>query len=181
MDHVDNVLALASQEIVAAKDIKIASLSDKVAPGTLEDCIEFYERTGCVGVSNFMSSTRLFGTLEVCQAFDAWHDFCHIKLRASFDLDGEIKVNDCQQAQLKNWYRNCRRPVTFRAFERAAEMLAMNNVGRLKHWLFHHRPPRDPRSFAQGYLAARGYPDQPPMCDLAVYDEQYPREARVIY
>jgi hypothetical protein len=176
-DHVDNVLALAATEI-ASRLCVIDALPDDLAPGSLEACTEYFHRCGRVGVSAYFAPERLFGTPEACQAFDAWHDLCHIKLQASFDLPGEIRVNDCQQAQLRNWWRKSRRPVTFRALQRASEMLAMNNVGRLEHWLFHHNPPENPRSFAQGYLAAKGFAEQPRMCDLDEVIEQFPQEAR---
>lgn len=176
-DHVDNVLALAALEI-APRICSWVGCDGDDAPGTLEEVIAFHEKFGCLGVSNFYDDTRLFGSLEACQAFDAWHDHCHFRLRASFDLAGEILVNDCQQSQLRSWYKKSRRPVSPRAFARAAIMLEMNNVGRLKHWLFHHNPPDNPRSFAQGYLAAQGFAEQPRMCDLVEVPDQYPQEAR---
>lgn len=178
-DHVDNVLALASQEIVSSRGIRVVALGDD-APGTLEECTRFFNETGCIGVSDFFDTTRFFGTPEACQAFDAWHDHCHVQLQATFDLEGEVRVNDCQQAQLRKWWQKSRRPVSARAFTRASELLAMNNVGRLAHWLFHHNPPDNPRSFAQGYLAAIGFAEQPAMCELSEVPDQYPRDAREI-
>lgn len=155
IDHVDNVLALAAMEI-APRVLPKGWVACSASPDTLKDATAYFERTGKIAVSNAFSAKRLFANAECCQAFDAWHDHAHVTLQASFDLPGERSVNDHQQAQLLDWWKGSRVPVTTESFNRAALVLAMHNVGRLEYWLETNVPPNDLRSFANGYLTAKG-------------------------
>lgn len=110
-NHVDDVLALAAMEI-APRLLLNGWDAFANSPETPEDTIAYYERTGKIGVSNFFGNRRLFGSPEHCQAFDAWHDLRHIIVKGTYDLAGEMKVNEVQQGDLLEWWRTSRVPVT---------------------------------------------------------------------
>lgn len=165
MQHVDEVLAMASTEIAAKlmpQGFGVVAVKD--APNTMEDAIAAYKNTGKIVVSNYMSRDRLFGTPECNQSFDAWHDFCHVMLRATFDIPGEMKVDAMQQAHLMEWWKNSTNPVTEASIVRAREVLSINNVGRLQFWKAYNAPPESLRAFTEGYLTAKGLAEVPVHC-----------------
>lgn len=169
MDHVDDVLAQAAQEIVP-RLLPNGYVACGDSPGTLDEVIAFFERTGKVAVSNAFNAKRLFGTPAVCQCFDAWHDYCHVLTRGSFDIPGEKLVNTAQQAHLLQWWRTSKVPVTEASYRRAAAVLALNNVGRLEHWQEHDAPPLNFRDFANGYLVGAGMVHKHAPCPRALPD-----------
>ncbi len=168
MQHVDDTLAMASVAICKRLMPQgIVGLA-KGAPDTLESATRYFNDNGTIAVSTFFSPRRFFGTAECCQAFDAWHDYCHVTLQAGFDMTGEERVNALQQSHLQTWANVwAPRRMTAAELKRASAVLDMNNLGRLHHWHQWDAPPHDVRSFAGGWLAALGMADKPrPTLDL---------------
>lgn len=163
MQHVDETLARAAIEIAPHATPGWIVLPHG-APETLADCTAFYNANGKMGVSPGVGNKRLFATANCNEAFDAWHDHCHVKLQASFDLDGEIRVDNCQQDTLQAWWKGSRIPVTMAAYNRASALLRAHNVGRLEYWKAYGTSPNDPRSFAYGFLAGKGFAMPVPLC-----------------
>lgn len=151
LKHTDHTLALASVEI-APKLVSWRAFN--AAPSTLAAVKAHFVATGKMGVSDAFSPKRLFGTAHACQAFDAWHDFSHVRTDGAFDIPGETLVDDMQQAELMDWARD--RSVPANALRRASAVLRMNNIGRLEFWKENDGPPNDVRSFAFGYLTSMG-------------------------
>lgn len=177
LPHVDVVLARASIDIAKRLFPRgFDIVADSIAPDTFPAVLAHYNRTGHVAVSgHFMDATRkLFSTIECWEAFNAWHDFSHIRTCGSFDMAGERLVNDCQIADLEAWAASLPIAINPAALDRARACLTINNVGRLEHWLHAGEQPSDLRQFAFGYLASLHMSAQP----APVVVDQYPREAR---
>lgn len=164
MQHVDDTLAQASVDICRRiLPLGYVAMDGKAAPGTLDSATRFYNDTGKIAVSTYMSPRRFMGTAECARCFDAWHDYCHVTLQATFDIPGEERVNTLQKAHLNAWAQTWAgiKP-TDDQVKRATAMLDMNNLGRLHHWHQWDAPPPDVRSFANGWLAALGMASKPP-------------------
>lgn len=126
------------------------------APGTLEACTEYFRKHGTVCVSDYFGPDCIMGRNVDQYAFQAWHDFCHVKLQASFDRPGERRVDKCMAAGLRAWRKRQVEPCTMAQFNRALAVIRANNVGRLDYWAIHNEPPANARLFTEGYLAALG-------------------------
>lgn len=176
-NHVDPALALATMEI-APLLMPNGWIAETNSPGTLADCAAAYLRHGGRPVVSdwWKPGETLMGSPDHWQAFNAWHDFCHITLGATFDPAGERRVNDMMHHHLLDWWRKSKVPITSEAYKRAAEVLTIHNVGRLDYWTALDHPPENPRDFALGYLTARGMLAIKPHCHGM--KEQFPREAR---
>lgn len=163
MRHVDDTLAAASVAIANRLMPQGFTALDKNSPDTLEGATRYFNDNGQIAVSTYFSPRRFFGTAECCQAFDAWHDYCHVTLQAEFTMPGEERVNALQQSHLHTWsIAWAPRKFTTAELKRASAMLDMNNLGRLHHWQQWATPPHDARDFASGWLAALGMAEKPP-------------------
>lgn len=172
MQHVDDTLAAASVAICQRLLPKACVSLRHGVPDTLESATRFFNDNSTIAVSSYMSPRRFMGTAECAQAFDAWHDFCHVTLQASFDIPGEERVNALQQAHLRTWATAWSgRRVTEAELKRASAMLDMNNLGRLHHWHQWQAAPTDVRSFAGGWLAALGMADKPARAPVDIRNE----------
>jgi hypothetical protein len=167
--NVDDTLALATLQI-APLVTPGWNVRDN-APETLEACTAAYQESGKVIVFPGDYQGALFADAHCNEAFNAWHDWCHIKGQYSFDLEGEKLVHSCMESDLCNWWQNSRVPVIRPAYERARALLRQHNVGRLEYWLATNEPPKSPRDFAHGYLAAVGMAAKVPMCKLPRVDQ----------
>lgn len=168
-NNVDDTLARATIEI--APRVTPGWNVRPHAPETLEACIAAYQESGKLVVFPGDYPGALFAEARCNEAFNAWHDWCHIKGNYAFDLAGEKLVHACMLADMTAWWQASRVPVTDLAFERACALLRSHNVGRLEYWLAANEPPKSPRDFAHGYLAAVGMAGQPPMCKLPRLDQ----------
>jgi len=166
---IDTTLALATLEIAPRVTPGWNVRAD--APETLEACIAAYQESGKVIVFPGDYPGALFADPRCNEAFNAWHDWCHIKGGYSFDLAGEKLVHACMMADITEWWRTSRVPVARPAFERACALLRQHNVGRLEYWLATNEPPKSPRDFAHGYLAAVGMAAPVPVCKLPRADQ----------
>lgn len=164
---VDETLAIATMDITREIMPEGYNLCDP-GPDSLEACTEYFLKNGKVGVDPaFNGRTSIFHANEPHYAFQAWHDWCHVKGQCSFDIPGERRVHDIMVAHLTRWWVNSEKPVTRAAFERSQQVLRMFNLGRLEHWLAYGEPPSNPREFLYGYLTAGGVIVPPPRCEDA--------------
>lgn len=126
------------------------------APDNLRDLKDLWTRRqswgGPVIVSDLHCDRTVFSGPVVNMAFRAWHDYRHITENAEFDDAGERQVHLAMQDDLFEWWTGD----TPMAYERARALLACENIGQLDHWRAFGSPPADQRTFALGYLAARG-------------------------
>lgn len=152
---VDAIVASASVEIMRDLLPQGFDTADD-APGTLEACTEYFRKHGTVCVSNYFGPDVIMGRPEEQHAFAAWHDYCHVKLSASFDPPGEKRVQRCMVQHLAAWRAKHPERCNAAEFRRAAAVLAANNIGRLDYWTRHGDAPADARMFTEGYLAAKG-------------------------
>lgn len=154
LSHVDETLAIATVEIVSAIMPQGFDLSTS-SPTTLADCTAYFAVHGKICVDPSYGNTSIFADQTAHCSFNAWHDWCHVKGQCTFDLHGERRVDDIMQQHLAKWWVSCSKPVTKGAYERAAEVLRMFNLGRLEYWLAYGEQPANPRQFLFGYLTAR--------------------------
>lgn len=159
--HVDDTLARASRDIVQRYHVGMIAMPE--FPDTFAGIVNFYRKHGAIAVGNKWTPDRWMGDLESAQAFEAWHDWSHIKTGGQFTREGEERVNELQQAQLMEWWQDNRESVTLPAIRRASATLDMHNIGRLVHWAQWGGPPEHAKSFADGYLAALGMADKVPL------------------
>lgn len=105
-------------------------------------------------VSALHSDHTIFASAGDNHAFRAWHDWHRYKLRAELNREGELAVHDAMKADLAVFLRHSK--ASFIDQQRAWALLACENIGQLEHWERLGSPPSDQRTFALGYLAARG-------------------------
>lgn len=163
--HVDETLAVATRDIVPAIMPEGFTLCDP-SPDSLEACTRFYTDNGKIGVDpGFEAQTSIFADPDTAHAFAAWHDWCHVRGRCTFDIPGERRVDEIMQQHLARWWVNSKRPVTQAAFDRASLVLKMHNLGRLEYWLAYGHAPENPREFLFGYLTANNRILVPRRCE----------------
>jgi hypothetical protein len=163
LTHVDETLAIATMDILGVIMPQGFDICDP-APSSLEACTEYFRTHGKVGVDPSFEPTSIFCTPEHTHAFNAWHDWCHVKGQCTFDMAGERRVDEIMQQHLARWWVSSRRPVAQAAFDRASTVLKMFNLGRLEYWLAYGEPPADPRQFLLGYLTAKDRIVVPDLC-----------------
>lgn len=163
LPHVDETLALATREIVPRLMPQGFTLCDP-SPNSLEECTRFFQSNGKIGVHPGFDETSIFADAETTHAFQAWHDWCHVKGQCTFDIPGERRVDEIMQQHLARWWATSRRPVAQPAFERASTTLKMFNLGRLEYWLVYGKAPENPREFLFGYLTANHRITIPDLC-----------------
>lgn len=163
-EDVDEVFARASVDITRRLGIRYHRLPTNEAPDTLAATVAYYNKHNALGVGNHWHGRRFFGERDNANAFDAWHDWSHVTLNASFDAAGEVEVNKLQQAHLFSWAHNWEgKGISIPALYRASSMLDMHNIGRIRHWKAFGGPPVDARAFAEGWLAALDISDKVPL------------------
>ena len=115
----------------------------------------YYNANGRIAVSSLHCDKTVFSTPEVNHAFRAWHDWHHIRLNAGFDRDGEMAVHAAMRFDLTKW---ALKGGAFSVWEMPVPyaLLQCENIGQLDYWERFGVPPDDQRTFACGYLAARG-------------------------
>lgn len=127
------------------------------APDNLRDLKDLWQRCaswgGPVIVSDQHCDRTIFSDPAANMAFRAWHDYRHITSGAEFDDAGERTVHLAMQLDLAEWAAG--RDLD-RDFSRAFALLACENIGQLDYWRAFGSPPTDQRTFALGYLAAKG-------------------------
>lgn len=128
------------------------------APDNLRDLVAAWENCARFGYSAIVSDQHcdktVFSSPYVNMAFRAWHDYRHITESAEFDDAGERLVHRAMVMDLYEWFGG--RPAPTGAYIRALELLICENIGQLEYWRVYGAPPVDQRTFALGYLAARG-------------------------
>lgn len=124
------------------------------APDTLDGASRYFSDTGTLHVSDAHSDQTVFSNPEGNIAFRVWHDWRHIWLQAPFNEEGERDVHDMMRGDLVAWCHRhrCGQQET----QRALAILEAENIGQLAAWKRDGHPPVDQRTFAMGYLAARG-------------------------
>lgn len=127
------------------------------APDDFDAAVAYFEKHGTVCVTDHFGPDVIMRTPDQQYAFAAWHDLCHVRLKAGFDREGERLVQTCQKATLFKWFlnidgkgRNCSQ----HEFNRAAAVLHANNIGRLDYWHRYGEAPPNARIFSEGALAA---------------------------
>lgn len=162
--HVDKVLAQATKDIVS-EIMPQGFDTNSPSSGSLEECTNYFLTHGRMCVDpGFIARTSIMGDAWSHQAFNAWHDFCHVQGQCEFTLEGERRVDEIMQQHLARWWTSSARPVTQEAFLRASAVLKMFNLGRLEYWLEYGEQPADPRQFLYGYLTAQARIAQPEPC-----------------
>ena len=128
------------------------------APDNLSDLQTLWDKCdrfgGPVIVSNLHCDRTVFSSPAVNMAFRAWHDFRHITESAEFDDVGEHEVHNAMARDLAQW--RVERGIDIMGMRRAYALLEAENLGQLAYWRAYGAPPVDQRTFALGYLAARG-------------------------
>lgn len=127
------------------------------APDNLRDLKALWARCaswgGPVIVSDQHCDRTVFSGPAANMAFRAWHDYRHITCNAEFDDAGEAIVHQAMQLDLAAFAS---------AFDATADysrpfaLLECENIGQLDYWRAFGSPPGDQRTFALGFLAARG-------------------------
>lgn len=127
------------------------------APDNLRDLKALWANCARFGnaviVSDLHCDRTIFSGPAANMAFRAWHDYRHITENAEFDDAGERKVHRRMEDDLCGflaWIED----ENSRA--RSLALLDCENIGQLDHWRVFGNPPADQRTFALGYLAARG-------------------------
>jgi len=113
-----------------------------------------YEAHDAVTVSELHSDHTIFSRPEGNYAFRAWHEQRHLSENAEFDDAGERRVHAAMARDLAEWLAG-QKP-DFINQMRACILLECENIGQLGYWRAYGSPPDDQRTFALGYLAARG-------------------------
>lgn len=164
LPHVDDTLALATREIVPSI-MPEGFITCDPSPDSLESCTIFFQSNGKIGVHPGFDETSIFADPDTAHAFAAWHDWCHVRGQCTFDIPGERRVDEIMQQHLARWWVNSHTPVAQEAFDRAATVLRMFNLGRLEYWLAYGEAPANPREFLFGYLTANSRIHIPTPCD----------------
>ena len=129
------------------------------APDNLRDLKALWENCARIGgpviVSDQHCDRTVFSGPAANMAFRAWHDYRHITEGAEFDDAGERAVQDAMAADLRLYVRWL--DVSSHQRGRASHLLRCENIGQLDYWRAFGRPPDDQRTFALGYLAAKGF------------------------
>lgn len=126
------------------------------APDNLRDLKALWENCSRIGgpviVSDQHCDRTVFSSPAANMAFRAWHDYRHITENSEFDDAGERKVNRRMAVDLYEWFDERGEPVNRRCYA----LLHCENIGQLDYWRAFGSPPADQRTFALGYLAAKG-------------------------
>ena len=127
------------------------------APDNLRDLKALWDNCSRIGgpviVSDQHCDRTVFSGPAANMAFRAWHDYRHITCNAEFDHVGEARVHEAMQRDLEA-FASAFDPLADNA--RTFALLECENIGQLIHWQSLGSPPTDQRTFALGFLAARG-------------------------
>lgn len=127
------------------------------APDNLRDLKDLWENCARIGgpviVSDLHCDRTVFSGPAANMAFRAWHDYRHITENAEFNDPGENLVANSMADDFIEW---ADQHVPLKDVERALTLLECENIGQLDYWRAFGSPPVDQRTFALGFLAARG-------------------------
>ena len=127
------------------------------APDNLRDLKALWENCQRIGgpviVSDQHCDRTVFSGPAANMAFRAWHDYRHLTEGAEFDDAGERTVHKAMSTDLYRW----RMGQGIARMRRAFALLDCENIGQLDYWRAFGSPPEDQRTFALGYLAAKGF------------------------
>lgn len=128
------------------------------APDNLRDLAAAWDNCKRIGgpviVSDLHCDRTVFSSPDVNMAFRAWHDYRHITEGAEFDDAGEYAVHNAMCRDSALW--RVERGIDLMGMRRAYALLEAENLGQLAYWRAYGAPPAGQRTFALGYLAARG-------------------------
>ena len=134
------------------------------APDNLRDLKALWENCQRIGgpviVSDLHCERTVFSGPAANMTFRAWHDYRHLTSNAEFDDAGERAVHLAMQLDLAEWRGGSRfggDAISTHASCRMFTLLECENIGQLDHWRAFGSPPADQRTFALGYLAAKGF------------------------
>lgn len=111
---------------------------------------------GMLVVSALHSDRTIFSSPEGNYAFRAWHEQRHLSENAEFDRQGELMVHSAMRRDLEQYFRNTGKDYGYIENHRAYALLECENIGQLDYWARYGSPPDDQRTFALGWLAAKG-------------------------
>lgn len=158
MRPVDVLFERATLEI-AAKLLPQGWRGHDKAPANLKDLKALWANCARFGnaviVSDLHCDRTVFSGPAANMAFRAWHDYRHITENAEFNDVGEHLVHDAMCHDLALWRGE--HGVLLPAMRRPYALLECENIGQLDHWRVFGNPPVDQRTFALGYLAAKGF------------------------
>lgn len=127
------------------------------APDNLRDLKALWENCARIGgpviVSDLHCDRTVFSGPAANMAFRAWHDYRHTTSNAEFDDMGERIVHQAMQLDLAA-FASAFDPMA--DYSRPFALLECENIGQLDYWRVFGSPPVDQRTFALGFLAARG-------------------------
>ena len=128
------------------------------APDNLRDLKALWDNCARFGnsviVSDLHCERTVFSGPAANMAFRAWHDYRHITENAEFDDVGERNVHMAMDMDMLDFMRSSGQ--NRHARDRALALLTCENIGQLDYWRVFGAPPADQRTFALGYLAAKG-------------------------
>lgn len=150
----DATLERAMFDILRSR--KIAWKASAYAPTTLQGISDVYRATGTLTVDNANSDKTIWSSPQANYAFRAWHDWHHVDLQAEFDAAGERRVHDAMERDLAQWWVLHYGTLDEIEFARSRATLEAENIGQIDYWARVGHPPVDQRTFAEGYLAAKG-------------------------
>lgn len=155
MKPVDALFERATMAI-AAKLVPQGWRGHDKAPDNLRDLKTLWGNCSRIGgpviVSDQHCGRTVFSGPAANMAFRAWHDHRHITESAEFDDAGEHKVHEAMSTDLYRW----RMEQGIARMSRSFDLLRCENIGQLDYWRAFGSPPDDQRTFALGYLAAKG-------------------------
>ncbi len=144
---------------IAAKLVPQGWRGHDKAPDNLRDLKALWANCARIGgpviVSDQHCERTVFSSPAANMAFRAWHDHRHITEGAEFDDAGEHLVHDAMHHDLVLWRAEAGLPIS--SMRRLYVMLDCENIGQLDYWRAFGSPPADQRTFALGYLAAKGF------------------------
>jgi hypothetical protein len=117
-------------------------------PQSLEELNALLDNGGRLMVWDGASETTMFDCRETNYAWRAWHDWCHYKLQAPFNMDGERLVVEMQKDHLRTVY-GANHPL----MAKWCAMVDADIIGILE---YHERTgeyPEDQRAVVEQYLA----------------------------
>lgn len=127
------------------------------APDNLRDLKDLWANCARIGgpviVSDLHCDRTVFSGPAANMAFRAWHDYRHITEGAEFDDAGENLVANSMANDLAA-FASAFDPMA--DYSRPFALLECENIGQLDYWRASGNPPVDQRTFALGFLAARG-------------------------
>lgn len=158
MKPVDTLFERATLAL-AAKLVPQGWRGHDKAPDNLRDLKDLWANCARIGgpviVSDLHCDCTVFSGPAANMAFRAWHDYRHITENAEFNDTGERKVHAIMAADLIHYLWDHARSLP--SWRRVQALLECENIGQLDYWRAFGAPPVDQRTFALGYLAAKGF------------------------